>query len=115
MLFGMVFWRFWRPSEALLGGSWEGLGGPRVAGAAHGASELRLEGVLEGLGGVLRPTRVVLEGSWSVLKAFRELWGRPGPSFQRVQGRFWKVFGSFFEGGSENRELVKMLIFLREN
>ena len=106
-----------RVSLKALVGSWKRLGAAwGVSGRPWGvwiASWMCRGGVLESFGSILRPTWIILEGSWGVLRAFQEPQGRPGPSFRRVWSRFWIVFVCFFEVWSQSRELVKIFIFFR--
>ena len=65
----MIFWRLWGSWKAVLGGF--GAMGHRLgaSGAGHEASKSRLGGVLKNFGGVLKPSRCVLESLEGVWRA----------------------------------------------
>ena len=98
MLFCMVFWRFWRPSEALLdslGGSGRGLG---RLGQAFEALNCVLDASWQRLGRFLEVSWGQLWRLGGVRKPFQSAKGRPRPHFKRVQGCFGMVLFVFFRG-----------------
>ena len=109
----MIFCRFWKPSEALLGG---------LGGFARGLGRLgqgleRLNCILDVSWVRLRRFGRRLEANLKRLGGFRKPFedakGRPRPRFKSVQKCFWSVFWNFSEAASTNCQLVRMLILPR--